>query len=61
MAPRAQYRPVRLQVVREIWKARPMNAAIQELVMKNRRIRCDDRAVLNPDSGQRSYIVTTLA
>jgi hypothetical protein len=34
-----QYRPVPLQVVREIWKARPMNAALQELVMKNRRIR----------------------
>jgi hypothetical protein len=36
-----QYRPV-LQVVREIWKARPMNTALQELVMKNRRIRFDE-------------------
>jgi hypothetical protein len=31
-----QYRPVPLQVVREIWKTRPMNMALQELVMKNR-------------------------
>jgi hypothetical protein len=37
-----QYRPVPLQVVREIWKARPMNTALQELVMKNRRIRFDE-------------------
>jgi hypothetical protein len=33
-----QYRPLPLQIVREIWKARPMNM-LQELVMKNRRIR----------------------
>jgi hypothetical protein len=71
-----QYRPVPLQVVRKIWKAQPMNTALQELVMKNRRIRFDevrsdarifatglgdDRAVVNPDSGQRSYMMTTLA
>jgi len=37
-----QYRPVPLQVVREIWKARPMNTAVQELVMKNRPIRFDE-------------------
>ena len=37
-----QYRPVPLQVVREIWKARTMNIALQELVMKNRRIRFDE-------------------
>ena len=37
-----QYRPVPLQVVRKIWKARPMNMALQELVMKNRRIRFDE-------------------
>ena len=33
-----QFRPVPLQVVRRIWKARPMNTALEELVMKNRRI-----------------------
>jgi hypothetical protein len=37
-----QYCPVPLQVVREIWKARPTNTALQELVMKNRRIRFDE-------------------
>jgi hypothetical protein len=37
-----QYRPVSLKIVREIWKARPMNTALQELVMKNRRIRFDE-------------------
>jgi hypothetical protein len=37
-----QFRPVPLQVVREIWKARPMHTALQELVMKNRRIRFDE-------------------
>ena len=37
-----QYRPVPLQIVREIWKARPMNMALQELVMKNRHIRFDE-------------------
>src|SRR5215470_16165718 len=35
-------RPVPLQVVREIWKARPMNIALDKLVMKNRRIRFDE-------------------
>jgi hypothetical protein len=34
-----QFRPVPLQIVREIWKARPMNMALEKLVMKNRRIR----------------------
>jgi len=34
-----QFRPVPLQIVREIWKARPMNVALEALVMKNRRIR----------------------
>jgi hypothetical protein len=37
-----QYRPVPLWLVRKIWKARPMNTALQELVMKNRRIRFDE-------------------
>ena len=37
-----QYRPVPLEVVREIWKVRPMNIALQELVMNNRRIRFDE-------------------
>src|SRR6516165_470510 len=37
-----QYRPVPPQVVRKIWKARPMNTALQELVMMNRRIRFDE-------------------
>jgi hypothetical protein len=37
-----QYRPVPLEVVRAIWKARPMNMALQELVMTNRRIRFDE-------------------
>ena len=37
-----QYRPVPLEVVREIWKARPMNMALQELVMNNRRFRFDE-------------------
>jgi len=37
-----QYRPVPLQVVRGIWKARPMNMALQELVMNNRRFRFDE-------------------
>src|SRR5215475_12926479 len=34
-----QFRPVPLQIVREIWTARPMNVAVDELLMKNRRIR----------------------
>jgi hypothetical protein len=33
---------VPLQIVREIWTARAMNAALQELVMKNLRIRSDE-------------------
>jgi hypothetical protein len=37
-----QYRPVALATAKEIWKARPMNLALQELVMKNRRIRFDE-------------------
>jgi len=37
-----QYRPVPLQIVREIWKARPMRTALQERVMNNRRIRFDE-------------------
>src|SRR4051812_29538722 len=36
-----QFRPVPLAAVREIWKARPMNMALDKLVMKNRRIRFD--------------------
>jgi hypothetical protein len=36
-----QYRPVPLQIAREIWKARPMNVALEKLVFKNRRIRFD--------------------
>jgi hypothetical protein len=35
-----QCRPVSLQTAREIWKARPINIAIDNL-MKNRRIRFD--------------------
>jgi hypothetical protein len=37
-----QYRPVPLWLVRKIWKARPMNLALQALVMKNRRIRFEE-------------------
>jgi hypothetical protein len=37
-----QFRPVPLSVVREIWKARPMNVTLDKLVMKNRRIRFDE-------------------
>jgi hypothetical protein len=33
---------VPLQIVCEIWKARPMNVALDRLVMKNRRIRFDE-------------------
>jgi hypothetical protein len=36
-----QYRPVSLKVAREIWKARPVNIALDSL-MKNRRIRFDE-------------------
>jgi hypothetical protein len=36
-----QFRPVPLSVVREIWKASPMNVALDKLVMKNRRILFD--------------------
>ena len=32
----------RCALVREIWKARPMNMALDKLVMKNRRIRSDE-------------------
>lgn len=38
----AQYKPVRLNTVREIRKAQPMNTALDKLVMKNRRIRFDE-------------------
>src|SRR5215831_6990300 len=37
-----QYRPVPLWLVRKIWKAPPMNMALQESVMKNRRIRFEE-------------------
>jgi len=37
-----QFRPVPLATVREIWKARPMNIALEKLVMNNRRIRFDE-------------------
>ena len=37
-----QYRPVSLSLVRELWKTRPMNVALDKLVMKNRRIRFDE-------------------
>ena len=37
-----QYRKVPLAVVGEIWKSRPMNVALDKLVMKNRRIRFDE-------------------
>jgi hypothetical protein len=37
-----QYYPVPLDVVREIWKARPMNTTVQERVMNNRRIRFEE-------------------
>jgi hypothetical protein len=37
-----QYRPVPLQLVREIWKARPMNVALDKLVIKNGHIRFDE-------------------
>jgi hypothetical protein len=42
MALRAPIPSGAVQIVREIWKARPMNTALQELVMKNRRIRFDE-------------------
>jgi hypothetical protein len=37
-----QYRPVPLEVVRKIWRSRPMNTALQERVMNNRRFRFDE-------------------
>jgi hypothetical protein len=37
-----QFRPVSLATVREIWKARPMNVTLDTVIMKNRRIRCDE-------------------
>jgi hypothetical protein len=37
-----QYRPVPLQIVREIWKARPMNVTLEKLIMKNQRIQFDE-------------------
>jgi hypothetical protein len=37
-----QFRPVPRQIVREVWKARPMNVALEKLVMKNRRIQFDE-------------------
>jgi hypothetical protein len=36
-----QYRPISLQAAREIWKARPVNIALNNL-MKNRCIRFDE-------------------
>lgn len=36
------FRPVPLSTVREIWKARPINVALDKLVIKNRRIRFDE-------------------
>jgi hypothetical protein len=36
-----QYRPVSLQGAREIWRARPTNTAIDELLKKDHRIRFD--------------------
>ena len=37
-----QYRPVSLSLMRELWKARPIDAALSELVKNNRRIRFDE-------------------
>jgi len=37
-----QYWPVPLQSVRELWKARPVNTALDEMVKKDRRIRFDE-------------------
>jgi KTSC domain len=37
-----QYRPVPFNLPRTIWKARPMNTALDEFVMKNRRIHFDE-------------------
>jgi hypothetical protein len=37
-----QYRPVSLALIRQIWKARPMNMTLEELIFKNRRIRFDE-------------------
>ena len=37
-----QFRPVPLATVRAIWNARPMNMALDKLVMKDRRIRFDE-------------------
>jgi hypothetical protein len=36
-----QYHPVSLQAARAIWKARPVNIALDNL-MKNRRVRFDE-------------------
>ena len=37
-----QYRSVSLALVRELWKARPIDAALSELVKNNRQIRFDE-------------------
>ena len=37
-----QYRPVSLSLVRQVWKARPMNMTLEKLIMKNRRIKFDE-------------------
>src|SRR5215468_7878052 len=47
-----QFRPVALQIVREIWKARPMNVALDELLMKNRRIRFEKVAHRREAAGE---------
>jgi hypothetical protein len=37
-----QYRPVSLQTAGEIWKTRPVNVSLDNLVIKSRRIRFDE-------------------
>jgi hypothetical protein len=36
-----QYRPVSLEAAREVWRARPVFTALDQLVMKKRRIRVE--------------------
>ena len=53
-----KYRPVPLSLVREIWKARPMNMVLDELVMKNKdfhfsEVRCEGKLLISMLRGWR--------
>src|SRR5262249_27828637 len=37
-----QFHPVPLSIIRQIWKARPMNMTLEKLIMKNQRIRFEE-------------------